>query len=94
MALLCKHQVVGHTNGDGLWEEHRVREEGIDRSKTTNVQVDINAPVVIEDKVANGVCTLNWVAVVVKCIEEPRIVFSNKFARDSVCPEHISTVRW
>lgn len=94
MTFLRKHQVVGHTNRDGLWEYNRVHEEGVNWSKAANVQVYVNTTIMVEDKVANSVCTLNWVAVVVERIEEPRIVFRNKFAGASICPEHVSAVSW
>jgi hypothetical protein len=91
MALFGKHEVIGHSNGDRLWEDDGVDEQRVERTYAPNIEVEIDATVVVENKVADGVCSLDGVRVVIEGVEEPRIVLGNEVARLFVCPEHVLT---
>ena len=70
----CEHEVIGNTNRYRLGEDNWEYEEGVERSKTTDVQVDVHASVVVEDEIPNCVGSLNGVRVCVECVQEPGIV--------------------
>ena len=67
----CKHKVVGNANGNGFWKDDRVYEKRIDWPKASDIQIDIDASKMIENKVANGVGALNRISIIVKGIEKP-----------------------
>ena len=78
MALFSKHDVVGYAYWDGLWKDDGVYEEGIKRTTATDIEIEIHASVVMQDEVADCVCSLNWIIVSVERIQEPRIMMSDE----------------
>ena len=68
MALLGEHEVIGNADRNRLGEDNGVYKEGVEGPKATDVQVDVNAAVVVEDEIANGVGSLDGVGVTVECV--------------------------
>ena len=71
VVLFCKHKVVRNPNGNSFGKDDGVYEEGIDRAKASNIQIDIDASEMIENKVPDGVSTLYGIRIIVKGIEKP-----------------------
>ncbi|KAI3475437.1 hypothetical protein L1887_63205 [Cichorium endivia] len=92
MRLGCEHDVVGDADGDGLGEDDLEAEEGVEAAEAANVEVHVDAAVVVEDKVADGVGTLDGVRVGVKDGEEPVVVLFDEASRRGVGPEHVFVV--
>lgn len=63
MPLFCEHEVVGYADRDSAREDDRMYEEGVETAKTTNIQIEIYAAVVMEDKVADSIGALDGVGV-------------------------------
>nr|POE76215.1 hypothetical protein CFP56_59694 [Quercus suber] len=74
------HDIVADAGGDGAAEEGRVGEQGLERAVAAVVHVDVDAPVVGEDEVADGVGALDGILVALEGLEEPRVLL-----RDEVC---------
>lgn len=87
--LFCEYKVIGDTDRDGLRENDRIYQEGVQRPQASNVKVKIDAPVMVKNKVTNRVGSLDYIFVVVKGVKEPRIMFRNEFARAGVRPQHV-----
>lgn len=81
------HRRQGHAS------DLNVRESGGERGKTYIVQVNIDAAEVSQHEVSNGVCTLNWLRVIVESVEEPWVFGSNKFPGLGVCPHLFDTTQ-
>ena len=86
MALFCKYEVVGDTDGDCFWQDYGIYEERVEGSGASDVEVHIDAAIMVQDEVADGVCTLDGICIVVKGIEEPRVMLGDKLAGTGVCP--------
>ena len=84
-----EHEVIGDSNGYRFWEDDREYEERVERAKAADVQIDVHASIVVEDKVPNCVSPLDGVRVCVERVEEPGIVAVNKLPRTRVRPKHI-----
>ena len=84
--LFRKHEIVRDADGYGTREDDGKDEKGVQATKTTNVEVHINAAVVVKDKVADGVRPLDCIGVGIERVEEPMVIFCNKLAGTSVCP--------
>lgn len=80
------HCVVGNSGGYGAAHPGRVGEERVETSVTAVVEVNIDSAVVGEDEIADGVCALNWIGVVIEGLDEPGIFFQYESARFFVCP--------
>jgi len=74
------HCVVGDTGRQSAAHPGGVGEQRIQATVATIVQVEINTTVVGEDKVTDRVGALNGVFVVVKGLEEPGVLGSDKLA--------------
>jgi hypothetical protein len=93
MTLGGKHEVVGHADRDCLWEDDLVVEQGIESVKTADVEVEVNAAVMKEDEIADGVGALDGPLVAVKRAEEPRVMLLDEVTRRLVCPEDVLAAR-
>lgn len=71
VAFFCKHKVVRDANGNGFRKDDGVYEERVYWAKASNIQIDINTSIMVENKVTDSVGTLYGVCVVVKGIEKP-----------------------
>lgn len=87
VSLLSKDEVVGNADRNGLWENDGEMEQRIHGPLAANVQVDVDATIVVQDKVPDHVCALDSIWVVVVGVEEPRVMFSNELPRRFVRPE-------
>jgi len=86
MSFCREHEVIGNTHRNCLGEDDGVGEEWIHTTKTPNVQIDINATKVMEDKITDGISTLNVILIPVKGLEEPRVMLCNKSSGANVGP--------
>jgi hypothetical protein len=84
--LFRKHEIVRDADGYGARKNDGEDKEGIQTTQAANVEVDVDAAVVMEDEVANGIRSLNGIWVRIKRVEEPAVVLGNKFTRTSVSP--------
>lgn len=48
----AEDQVIGYTNGNGMWEDDIEVEQGVQRPLAADVQIQIDAAVVVENKVS------------------------------------------
>ena len=60
---------------------------GGDRKKAYVVQVDVDAAEVGKYEVADGIGALDGVIVIIKTVEEPRVLGCNELSRAGVGPE-------
>ena len=51
------------------------------------VEIDVDTTIVGEDEVANCVCALDGLRIIVECAQEPRIFGSNELSRLVIRPE-------
>lgn len=86
MSFCREHKVIGNTHRNSLGKCDRVGEERIHATKTPNVQININATKVVEDKITDGIRTLDVVLVTVKGLKEPRVILCNKSSRTVISP--------
>lgn len=91
VALLGHHDVVRDADGHGGGEDDVEVEEGIHALLAPDVEVHVDASVVVEDKVPDGVGALDRVGVAVERREEPRVMRGDELARRGVGPEDILT---
>jgi hypothetical protein len=89
MTFCGKHKVIGNPDGNGFGENDIKFEEGVQGAKTFDIKVEIDAAVVVEHKVTDGIGPLDGVDIRVKSGKEPRVFLCNKFTRRRVCPEHV-----
>lgn len=80
-------RVVRDARGVGAARPGRVLEEGIEAADGGDVEVEVDAAVVQEDKVTKCVDALNVVGVGFVGLEEPRVVFEDEVVSGSICPE-------
>ena len=89
MVLFGEHEVVGHSNRDGLGEDDGMDEKGVQAAVAAHVKVDVDAAIVVQDEIADSVGSLDRVGVSVERIEEPAVVLSDEFASTLVCPQNV-----
>lgn len=89
VSFFCEHEVIGNANRYRFGEDDRENEERVEGSKAADVQIDIHASIVVEDKIPNGVGSLNGIRVGVEGVQEPGIVFCYELSRTRVRPKHI-----
>lgn len=82
-------KVIGNTDRDSFWENDGVYQEWVERAQTTNVKVEVDTSVMVQNKVTNGVGALDDVFVVVEGVKKPRVVLGDEFARIGICPQHV-----
>ena len=68
MPLFREHEIIGNANGYCFGEDNREDEERVERAKAANVQVDIHAPIVMENEISNGVGSLNGIGIGVESV--------------------------
>ena len=84
--LFRKHEIVRDADGYGAREDDGKYEEGIQATKATNVEVQINAAVMVKDKEADSIRPLDCIGVGVERVEEPTVILCNELAGTGVCP--------
>lgn len=80
MALGREHQIVANANWDGLWEDDRILEQGIEWSDAPHVKIQVHAAVVVQDEIPDGVRALYGVGVPVEGGKEPRVLLGDEFS--------------
>src|SRR5258707_1338547 len=86
MFFFRKHEIIRDANRYGARKNDGKDEEGIQTTQATNVEVDVDAAIMIEDKVANGIRPLDRIWVRIKRVKEPTVVLCNEFTGTSVSP--------
>ena len=81
-----KHEVIGDPHGYSARKNDGKVKEWIQTTQAANVEVDVDAAIVMEDKVADSIRPLDSIRVGIKSVEEPTVVLCNKFTRTSVSP--------
>jgi len=89
VALFGEHEVVGNSDRDSLWKDDGVYKKRVNGTPTADVEIHVNAAIMIEDEVADSVSTLDGISVVVERVQEPWIMGCNEFARAGIRPEHV-----
>jgi hypothetical protein len=84
--LFRKHEVVRDADGYGTREDDGKDEEGVQRTKATNVEVHVNTAIMVEDEVADGIRPLDSIGVRIKLVEKPAVILRDKLARTGICP--------
>lgn len=92
MPLLGEHEVVGNANRNGFRQDYGIGEEGIKGAETANIEIDVDASIVVKDEIAYHVCSLNGICIPIKGVQEPGIILCDELASGSVCPEHVFAV--
>lgn len=72
-------------------------QEGIHGFSATNVQIQVDTPIIVENKIPNDIGSLDRIVIVVISIEKPGIVSCDEFTRAGVCPQLVFatiSVRW
>lgn len=87
VALCAEHEVVADADGDRLGEDDGVLEERVEWAVAAYVEVEVDAAVVVQHEVADGVGALDVVLVAVEGGEEPGVFVGDERARGLVCPE-------
>lgn len=86
------HSVIGDTGGQSLAHPGRVGEQRFELTVASVVEVEINAAVVSEDEIANGVGALDRVRVVPESILKPFVFLVDEFQAHLVGPQLIFPV--
>ena len=86
------HDVVGDSRRDGAADPGAVGEEGVETSLAPVVEVEIDAAVVGEDEVADGVGALDRVRVGDEGFEEPGIFFLDEGVALLIRPQNVFVV--
>jgi hypothetical protein len=73
-------------DGYGARENDRKDKKGIQTTQAANVEVHVDAAIMMEDKVANGIRPLDPIWVRIKRVEEPTVVLGNKLSGTSISP--------
>ena len=71
MSFFCEHEVVGDSYGNCLWQNDGVDKKWIQRFQAPDIKINVDTAIVVENKVPDGVCTLDRVDIVVERIKEP-----------------------
>jgi hypothetical protein len=66
MALFGKHEVIRHAHWDSLWEDDRIYEERVQRSKASNVQIEVYSTIMVKDEITNCISTLYRIGIAIK----------------------------
>lgn len=68
---------------------HRARFDLVQRKGLVakGIHVEIYAAVVIENKIAEGICALDWKSVVIPAVQKPGVVRCDKVANQFVSPQ-------
>jgi hypothetical protein len=89
MALCGEHKVVRNPDWDGFRENDLVLEQRVHTSNAPNVEVQVNPTIMMEDKVADSVRTLDRVLVAIKRVQKPRVEFFEERTGRLVRPKHV-----
>jgi hypothetical protein len=93
MAGSRHHEAVGVADGRGVWQHDRNRAPRIDgrlaAGLQANVEVDVDAAILVENEEARRIDTLDRLGVRVVALEEPWKVGLDQFAIHLVGPEHV-----
>jgi len=81
-----EHEIVRDADGYGARQDDRKDEKGIQSTKAANVEVHVDATIMMKDKVANGIRPLDTIRVRIECVEEPTIILCNELAGTGICP--------
>lgn len=92
MVFLCEHKVVGDSQRVRPRQNDREGEQGVHRTKTANVQIDVDTTVVIQDEVTDSISALDRIRVAVEGLEEPGVLLRDELARGNVSPESVLAV--
>ena len=73
VAFFSKHKIIGDTDRDGFGQNDGKHEERVEWPKTTDVEIQIHASIVMENEVTDRVRTLDGIGIGIKRREKPRI---------------------
>ena len=83
------HHVVAHAQRVCLGEDRIVYQQRCEILCAADVEIEIDATVVVEDEVAHGVGALDGVGVAVVCVEEPGVELGEEVVSRLIAPERI-----
>lgn len=89
VTLFREDEVIGNTDRYSLWQNDGVHQERVQRAQATNVKVEVDTSVMVQNEVTNRVGTLDHIFVVVEGIKKPRILLSDELARVGIRPQHV-----
>lgn len=89
MMLLGEHKVIGYTDRLGSGENDGVDQERVHGAETTDVEVDVDTAIVVEDEVADNVGSLDGVCITVEGVEEPTVVLGDELTGTGIGPKHV-----
>ena len=69
----ASHHVVTNANGLRGRQDDRVPKERVDRLAAANVEVKINTAILVQNEIADSVCSLDVVRIALECWEELQI---------------------
>ena len=81
------HGIVADSCGDGEAHPCWVGKKGVKIPLASVVQINVYSSIGVEDEVSDGVGALDGKWVVVKGLQEPRVLFCYKLARFLIGPE-------
>lgn len=87
------HCIVRYSSGDGATDPGWVGKERVEATFAAVVKINVNPSVVREDEIADRVCALDGVWVIVESLEKPGVSLHDESAGLFICPElldHIS----
>jgi len=86
VSLFRKYEIIRDADGYGAREDDGEDEKGVQPTKAANVEVHVDATVVMKDEVANRIRPLDSIGVRIKRVEEPTVILCNELAGTGVCP--------
>jgi hypothetical protein len=86
------HHIIGESCGVCLWQCDAMLPEAIQAPLAAHIQVQVDATIAVESKVAQRIHTLYRVGVAVVAGQEPRVLLGDELSCTLVCPEHVPAV--
>jgi hypothetical protein len=81
------HGIIRDARGDSAANPSWIGEERVKGTVATIVEINVDTAIVCQDKVADGIGTLDGIGIRVKGLQEPGIFGSNEFPGEVIGPE-------
>ena len=89
VSCFCHHQVIGKSDRFCFGNDDAMSAEKVAVSGTDNVQVGIDAPVGVQDKIAGGIDSLYCIRVRPIGFQKPGVLISDEIFQLCVCPQDV-----
>jgi hypothetical protein len=89
VALGREDEVVAYAHRPRFGENDLEAKKRVHSPSATNVEIHVDSTVFVEDKVSDGICSLNCVGIRIEDGQEPGVILGDEGTRRSIRPKHV-----